>query len=157
MMRLMMVRTRVLLAPMLVVALTACGTGAEDEVARSSPAPATEAVPTLSPSPSPAGLRTGRQTVEAFFAALRRGDADEAQKYVASGAISRAALDDLARLGEAVAAEVSGEGQTIQVLLHSDEPMQYWPQCPFGLQVTPDRQQIAAETSCALPPAPSPT
>jgi hypothetical protein len=140
--------------PALVVALTAvctfaaagCGDGTTSDVA--SPGSA-------SPMASASAARTAAETVEAFFAALRSGNADEAEKYVAEGAIGREALDDLARLGEAVTATVSGDGPSVQVQLRSEQPMQYWPQCPFSMSVTEDRQQIAGQTSCALPLEPS--
>jgi hypothetical protein len=106
-------------------------------------------------STSPRPTHTPAATVEAFFAALRRGSSGEAEQYVANGALPRAALDDLARLGMAVTATISGDGPTIQVLLRSQQPMQYWPQCPFSLTLTDDRQQITGETSCSLPLGPS--
>jgi hypothetical protein len=151
MMRLMVVRIRLLIAPLVAVAVTACGTSAEDEALRADQPPMNEA--SAAATSTAVSTRTGRQTVEAFFAALRRGDADGAERYVAEGAIAREALDDLARLGEAVSAEVSEDGR---VLLRSDEPMQYWPQCPFRMVLTSDGQQIAGQMSCEGPLPPSP-
>ena len=97
--------------------------------------------------------RTGAQTVQAFFAALRTGDLDRAAELVEGQSITREALEELAWLGRAVQVEVGdGPGHSVSVRLVTKEPLRFWPMCRFNLAVTADQQRIIEQTSCALPP-----